>query len=298
MSAHDPDTRRLAQVVALSQVPGLGARTIRGLLAHFGDLDAVFAAPRGALLAVPRIGPKLADAILCLDLERTAASLADWRAAGVGIAQPTDPAYPALLRALDDAPPVLFWRGALLPDDRRTAAIVGTRSPSAGARRMAGALAGALAACGCTVISGLAAGIDTAAHRGALEAGGRTVAVLGSGVDTIYPPGNRTLADRICAAGGALLAEVQPGTRANAPALVARNRIISGMSRALIVVEAGASSGSLHAARFAREQGRLVVAVASDAPGNRELIEQGARPLPPDLTAWEALAAEISRSEG
>ncbi|HML24726.1 MAG TPA: DNA-processing protein DprA, partial [Aggregatilinea sp.] len=154
--------------------------------------------------------------------------------------------------------------------------------------------AGALAACGCTIVSGLAAGIDTAAHQGALRAGTRTLAVLGSGVQSVYPPGNRTLARHIIEH-GAVIAEVQPDAGPNAPALVARNRLISGLSRAIVVVEAGETSGSLHAARFAQAQGRAVYAVESAAAGSRHLINSNAaQPLPSTIDAWHTLAETLT----
>jgi DNA processing protein len=202
-------------------------------------------------------------------------------------------AYPAALAALPDAPPVLFIRGALDPVDWRAVAIVGTRQPSPTAYDRARIIAGELAQRGWTIVSGLAAGIDTAAHSGALRAGGRTLAVLGSGINVIYPPQNTDLAALVKTT-GALLSEVHPDSPPNSPALVARNRMISGLSRVVIVVAAGATSGSLHAARFARVHGRLVYAVESDLDGNQQLIADGARSLPPDFADWDDLSDEIA----
>ncbi len=284
----------LVQSVALSLIPGLGSKMLHRLLDTFGALDSIFQASRDALLAVPGIGPKLAAAILAADLDPIHAEIVRWQADGVQIARGDDLCIPRLLRELDDTPPVLFWRGTLRSDETRTVAIVGTRTPSAPARRTAEALASALAACGCTVVSGLAAGIDTAAHRGALRAGARSLAVLGSGVNVIYPPGNQALARQIIA-NGAVMAEVHPDAGPNAPALVARNRLISGLSQAIVVIEAGETSGSLHAARFARAQGRVVYAVEGRAAGTRQLIETGAaQPLPSTIDAWQALADALS----
>ncbi|WP_162909577.1 DNA-processing protein DprA [Aggregatilinea lenta] len=290
----DDPVPELVQSVALGLIPGLGSKTLYRLLDAFGALDGIFEAPHDALLAVRGIGPKLAAAIRAADLDRTREDIIRWRAGGIQIARRDDPCFPRLLRELDDAPPVLFWRGDLRPDEARTVAIVGTRTPSAPARRTAEALAGALSACGCTIVSGLAAGIDTAAHRGALHAGTRTLAVLGSGVNRVYPPGNQALARQIVAS-GAVIAEVHPNAGPNAPALVARNRLISGLSDAVIVVEAGATSGSLHAARFAGAQGRAVYAVECAAAGTQHLIETGAaQPLPPTAGAWYALAERLA----
>jgi DNA processing protein len=286
---------RLVQWVALSLIPALGHRTITNLLDHFGTFDAIFAASADDLQAVPRIGPKLAAAIRSVDLAHTRQQIAAWQADGIAILLHADGApYPAALAALPDAPPVLFQRGTIEPGDQRAVAVVGTRHPSAAARTLAAALGGVLAARGWTLISGLAAGIDTDAHRGALCAGGRTIAVLGGGVRSIYPPGNARLAAQIVTR-GALLSETHPDAAPNSPALVARNRLISGLSRVLIVVEAGENSGSLHAARFAQNQGRIVFAVGNGAPGNARLIADGARPLPPQSENWTDLYAAVER---
>ncbi len=285
----------LIQWVALSLIPTLGSRTIAHLLDHFGTLDAIFAANLNDLQAVPRIGPKLAAAIRSVDLGRTGQEIAAWQADGITILLHANGSpYPSALAALPGAPPVLFQRGTVDPCDQRAAAVVGTRQPSGAARALAMALGRSLAAHGWTVISGLAAGIDTAAHRGALLAGGRTLAVLGSGVRMIYPQANAPLAAQILTQ-GALLSETHPDAAPDSRALVARNRLISGLSRAVIVVEAGESSGSLHAARFAREQERTLFAVDNGAPGNARLIADGARPLSPEPENWGNLYRFLER---
>ncbi|NLX08387.1 MAG: DNA-processing protein DprA [Chloroflexi bacterium] len=280
MTPGDPTAR--VQIVALSLIPGLGGKTLDRLVAYFGTVEAVLQASERDLTAVPRIGPRLAAAIRAVDLARTGAEIERWQAAGIGLLLREDAAYPAALKPLADAPPVLFWRGNPPPlPDAPAVAVVGTRQPRPQACDLAQTLAAAIAAQGGIVVSGLAAGIDTAAHQGALRAGGVTLAVLGCGVRVPYPPDNRPLAHEI-AANGALLAEVHPDAGPNSAALVARNRLISGLSRAVIVVEAGASSGSLHAARFAVSQGRAVYALDTDSDGNRLLLNGDAQPLPPD----------------
>ncbi len=283
----------LAQWVALSLIPHLGSQTIARLLDRFGSLDAVLNASAAELKAVPGIGPKLAAAIRAADVPAMHAALAAWLADGIAVVQRDQPDYPPALRALPDAPPVLFWRGALEPEDTRAIAIVGTRRPTLQARRAAGALGAQIAARGWTVVSGLAAGVDALAHEAALACGGRTLAVLGSGVRAVYPTGNAPLAARVLAR-GALLSETHPDASPSAPALVARNRIISGLSRAVIVVEAGPGSGSLHAARFARAQGRPVFAVRSAAPGNARLLAEGARAISPEGNGWGELEALLN----
>jgi DNA processing protein len=278
----------LAPWVALSLIPGLGARTLDRLLETFGSFEAILAASPEALMAVPRVGPKTAAAIGAVDLAQTRADIARWQAAGIAILLHTGADYPAALKTLDDPPPVVFRRGVTRPQDARAIAVVGTRRPSPQARAFASRLAAELAIRCWTVVSGLAAGIDTAAHRGALDAGGRTLAVLGSGLGAVYPTQNARLAARI-EASGALFCEIHPDAAPSSPALVARNRLISGLSHAVIVIEAGARSGSLHAARFAEQQGRIVFAVDCAAPGNRQLIAGGARPLALDMKSLNDL---------
>lgn len=288
----------LTQTVALCLIPQLGSKTLARLLDHFGSRETLLSASTPDLLAVPRVGPRLAEAIRAVDLARTQADIAAWRAAGITILLrdeillPTS-LYPAALKPLNDAPPVLFWMGQPPPPSAQAVAIVGTRTPTDPASRLVADLARTLAEHGWTVVSGLAAGIDTTAHQGALEAGGHTLAVLGCGVQIVYPPGNAALAARVRQQ-GALLSEVHPQAAPNSPALVARNRLISGLAQAVIVVEAGATSGSLHAAHFARLQGRVVYTIESSAPGNRQLLATGARPLPPSPTAGERLLADLA----
>lgn len=285
----------LARWVALSLIPNLGGRTLTRLLERFGSLEAVLAARPQELQQVKGVGPRLAAAIQTVNVAATGAALVRWQAGGIAILVQNSSAYPSALAALPDAPPVLFCRGTLTADDRQAVALVGTRQPAVQGHHAASALAALCASHGWTVVSGLATGIDTVAHRAALEAGGRTLAVLGSGVCTIYPPGNRALAERIMEH-GALLSETHPDAAPSAPALVARNRLISGLSRIVIVVEAGADSGCLHAARFARAQGRPVFVVVSASPGNARLLAEGALPLTLDART-EGILERAMRGE-
>jgi DNA processing protein len=194
-----------------------------------------------------------------------------------------DEAYPANLRQIDAPPPLLYVRGNLLPSDEWAIGVVGTRRASVYGREVAHTLGRDLAQAGVTVVSGLALGIDTVAHRAAVEAGGRTLAVLGSGVDQIYPPENRGLAQQIMQQ-GALISEYSLGVRPDANNFPPRNRIISGLSRGVVIVEASNRSGALITARFAAEQGRDVFAVPGSilnpgSAGCNALIQQGATPL-------------------
>ena len=215
-----------------------------------------------------------------LDLEREWRKIAN---AGIHVLTWRDAEYPANLRSLDSSPPVIYVRGTLHEDDVWSVAIVGTRRASVYGREVAGRVAGELAAAGVTIISGLAMGVDTIAHRAALAAGHRTIAVLGSGVDQIYPPENRGLAAQIVEH-GAIISEYALGTRPEASNFPPRNRVISGLSKAVVIVEAPRRSGALITARFAAEQGRDVFAVPGNivnpgSAGCNELIQNGAAPL-------------------
>jgi DNA processing protein len=196
-----------------------------------------------------------------------------------------DDEYPANLRQIADPPPVIFVRGTLEARDAQAVALVGTRRATDYGRAVADRLSRELAASGVTVISGMARGVDTVAHRGALQAGGRTIAVLGNGLDQVYPPENAGLADRIIGSdGGALVSEFGPGIPPDAVNFPRRNRIISGLSRATVIVEAGERSGALITADFALEQGREVLVVpgsilSPSSTGSNELLKQGATPV-------------------
>lgn len=268
--------------VALGLTPGIGVKTISRLLEKFGSLEAILQADGKALRQVEGVGPKIAagvrrnDATYCATLDR---DLRQWASARDAIRATTwlSVDYPPVWADLDDGPLVAFYRGAWLESDWQTVAIVGTREASPRALQRASQIAADFAAEAWTVASGLARGIDTAAHRGALDAGGRSLAVLGGGIaaDAIYPSENRTLAERI-AARGALFCEGYPLAQPSAQGLTIRNRLISGLSRAVIVVEGSASSGAMHAARYARKQGRLLFTFADGGSGCVQLLADGA----------------------
>ena len=267
------DLRRLA----LSLSPSIGAKTLHNLLSHFDDdLDAILEASEAELLRVRGVGPAIAGEIQGINLGRLAAEAERWAAAGVRTLAPGCEGYPQNLSQVADAPPALFAIGLeAAAMEAKTAAIVGRREPTPEARFITLQLAMQLAQAGYTVVSGLALGIDTAAHVGALSAGGQTIAVLGSGVLNIYPEANRPLAARIEQA-GMILSEVHPGWGANAQRLVSRNRIISGLSRTVILVESNIDGGAMYTARFAREQGRPLFTFDLPAGGNQALIRRGA----------------------
>jgi DNA processing protein len=272
-----PDDPGCAAWLALQQALALEPeRALRALTAARGD-------PARALreARVPQPPPAELDAALAT-LRRCGARLLPWTAAG----------YPWRFALLREPPPVIAVRGDPAWLGRRAVAIVGARAASAYGRAVARQLAGELAAAGLVVVSGLARGIDAAAHAGALDAGGATVAVLACGPEQVYPPEHRALAERIVAA-GALVSELPPGTPPRAPHFPLRNRLISGLAEALVVVEARLRSGSLHTVRHALDQGIDVLAVPGpvDAPtsaGPNRLLRDGAAPA---LDASDVLAA-------
>jgi DNA processing protein len=256
--------------------------TRKSLLEHFGSSAAVLEAAPSELRRVSGVGPKLVQSILAaretVDVE---AELAICREQGVTILTDTDPQYPRLLKEIHNPPAVLFVRGELKPDDALAIAIVGTRHASGYGRQQAEQLAAGLARAGLTIVSGLARGIDAAAHRGALSAGGRTLAVLGGGVVNIYPPEHADLAVDIRRA-GALISENPPRYAPKSGMFPQRNRLITGLSLGVIVVEAADRSGALISAQHAMEQGREVFAVpgrvdSRTSRGCHRLLREGAK---------------------
>ncbi len=278
---------------ALARTGLVGGRTMTRLLERFGSAEAAIATSPMELEQVPGIGPATAAAIASLDMRVVEADCARFRDQGITIVTWQDREhYPGNLLLCDDAPPVLFVRGSLQRSDNRSVAIVGTRAPHPVSARLAYHLAGELASRGWCIVSGLALGIDGEAHRGALAAGGRTLAVLGSGVLWMYPPAHAKLAAEIMRQ-GAVLSELYPDIRVSPQNLIARNRITSGLSRAVIVVQSGEDSGSMSTARRARQQGRLVMAVVGGDQGCQSLLDEGAEALPPEGIDWDALAARL-----
>ncbi|HTU24580.1 MAG TPA: DNA-processing protein DprA [Pirellulales bacterium] len=272
----------LLDALQLALVPGVGPRLHRALRDYFGSATAVLDAAPSELRGVEGIGPKLTERIAAARREINAeAVLADCRGHAIELLSRADAAYPRMLAEIHDPPPILFLRGSLIPTDSMAVAIVGSRHATHYGLAQAEQLAGSLARAGMTIVSGLARGIDAAAHRGALAAGGRTLAVLGSGLLNIYPPEHRELAEEVVAQ-GALMSEAPPHSPPLSGAFPQRNRIISGLSLGVIVVEASTQSGALISARHAMEQGREVFAVPGRvdnrlARGCHRLIRDGAK---------------------
>ena len=275
--------------VGLNLVKGIGAARFQALIAQFGSPQAAWEAPahqlRSSELPAPVIDALL-DVRAAVDLEQIWAQI---QSKGINLVTLQDENYPARLRQIDQPPPVLYTLGELNVQDEWAVAIVGTRRQTHYGRQATEELAAFLAQNGVTVVSGLARGIDSTAHRAALDAGGRTIAVLGSGVDQIYPAENRGLALEM-AERGAVLSDYALGTPPEASNFPPRNRIIAGLSIAVVVVEAGERSGARITANFALEQGREVFAVPGNifspqSQGTNRLIRDGAHPLlaPQDL---------------
>jgi DNA processing protein len=275
----DPAQERRA-LVGLSLVSGVGASRLRGLLAHFEAPSAVFRASRSTLTQVDGIGPQTAEAILTFD-DRAAVEdeLARADALGAELVSPWDERFPARLQEIYDPPAFLWMRGTLPETEAPMVTVVGTRRCSDYGRTQAHHLSAELARRGFTVVSGLAYGIDAAAHKGALDAGGRTIAVLGSGVGHIYPQKHTALAERI-EDQGAVLSEYRLDADPDAPNFPERNRIVSGVSLGTLVVESYEEGGALITARLAIEQNREVFAVPGavtkdSSAGTNRLIQRG-----------------------
>lgn len=279
--------------VAFSLVKGIGAVRFQAILNYFGDPQIAWGAP-GEALHEAGLSDKVVENVIelrsSIDLDLIWEQL---QAKGISVLIQTDDAYPRRLREIEQPPPVIYQLGELTEGDEWAVAVVGTRRVTAYGRQVAEEIAGTLARNGITVVSGLARGVDSISHQAALNAGGRTVAVLGSGVDRIYPPENRNLAEQIIQH-GALISDYPPGTPPEASNFPPRNRLISGLSLAVVVVEAGGTSGALITASFAADQGRDVFAVPGNitSPGSKgtnRLIRDGAAPLLNPEQVLEAL---------
>jgi len=282
--------------VELNMTPGIGPRAAAKLLERFGSAEAVYSATRTELEQL-RLAPEAIDSIIARDLRSTAdAEIAAVRKLGGEILLLDDGVYPLSLREIYDPPIVLYVKGAWAEClDQPCIGVVGSRKCSTYGQNSAMMLARDLAQRGITVVSGFARGIDAAAHQGALEAGGKTVAVLGTGIDEVYPRDHKKLAEEILANGGALVSQFPLGTPPVSENFPYRNRIISGLSLGIVVVEAAENSGSLITARLAIEQNREVFAVPGNITsrnsfGTNYLIKGAGAKL---VQQWQDIAAEM-----
>jgi len=282
--------------VELNMTPGIGPRAAAKLLERFGDAEAVYAATRTELEQM-RLVPEAIDTIIARSLQGPATmEIANVKALGGDILLLDDGVYPASLREIYDPPIVLYVKGAWSKClDQPCIGVVGSRKCSTYGQNAALMLARDLAQRGVTIVSGFARGIDAAAHKGALEAGGRTVAVLGTGIDQVYPRDHRKLASEILDNGGALVTQFPLGTPPVSENFPYRNRIISGLSLGVLVVEAAENSGSLITARLAMEQNREVFAVPGNITsrnsfGTNYLIKGAGAKL---VQQWQDVATEL-----
>lgn len=272
----------LAHLLTLLMVPGVGPTRFRQLVERFGSARAALDVSLHDLKAMPRMDESTASAIRTYRDEREVRrQLTAMERHGVRVVSLWDEAYPELLKEIEDPPPVLFVLGGVEAWSPPLVAVVGTRVATSYGRRIAEQITGELVERGIGVVSGMARGIDAVSHRVTLARGGRTVAVLGCGVDVVYPPEHRTLRDDIVQH-GAVVSEFLMGTEPDAPHFPRRNRIISGMSLGTLVVEAGEKSGALLTAAYALDQNREVFAVPGNivsprSQGTNALIKRGAK---------------------
>lgn len=279
---------------ALRMIKGVGSQHLRQLIAYFGSAVKAWEAPQSKYLQVANQGKWIGEILKGrnnIDPREIGESLSKQ---GIRMITPDEPDYPPLLTELADAPPLLYYRGHLRGDSE-VLAIIGSRQATAYGKSAARVLARAAAAKGIVIASGLARGIDTAAHQGALDSGGMTWAFLGCGLDRVYPLENQRLAEDILDK-GALLSEFTPGTPPNAVNFPARNRLISGCSRGVLVVEAAEKSGALITVDFALEQGREVFAVPGPifskvSRGTHHLLRQGAKIVEGIEDIWNEVPA-------
>lgn len=297
-TAVSPATTHTLEWLALSLTPGLGPTKARKLAEHFGSSEAIF---RASLTELESTGIQAVSAQSIAtgkSMELAREEMAGAADAGVTVVSVADASYPTRLKEIYDPPAILYVRGDAELLTKPGIAVVGTRHPTPYGSGMAERLACDLASQGLVIISGMARGVDTASHRGAIAAKGKTVAVFGTGVDVIYPKENSRLSEQILALGGALISEFPLGTFAAPQNFPIRNRILSGMSVGVLVVEAAEYSGTRITARLALEQNRDVFAVPGNVTnknswGPNTLIKQGAKLVATWEDVWEDLPTEV-----
>ncbi len=297
----------IRMLLALTQVPGIGPHRLRALVDHFHDPRAVLEASLPELVSANGIDKKSALAVRSFSKGEGRAQadryaekqIAALHRIGGRIVTLWEEGYPAALKRIYDPPLMLFVRGSILREDDSSIAIVGTRGPSSYGVQMAELLAEGLVRAGLTVVSGLARGVDTAAHASALRHGGRSLAIIGSGIDVLYPPENSALAERMMSR-GAVVSEYPMGTKPDAVNFPRRNRIISGITLGTIVVETGIEGGALITAASALDQNREVFALPSSVnpkwpSGTNRLIREGKALL---IESAEEVLQELSPKLG
>lgn len=287
----------LEPLLRLALVPGVGPQRLAALVRHLGSAERVLSAPSRELALLPGVGPALAarigEAARPRERERARLAIGALRRAGAVVLTPDDAAYPEAFRLVADAPYLLYATGDLDAMGCPGIAVVGTRSPTEYGRAAAASLSAGLARAGYAIVSGMARGIDSVAHRAALEAGAPTVGVLGHGIEQVYPAESRRLFEQMRER-GLLITEFPPGERPKAGNFPRRNRLIAALSQGVVVVEMGVKSGAQHTVGFALEQGREVFAVpgpigSAASAGTNQLIKEGARVV----TAVEDVLEEL-----
>jgi DNA processing protein len=289
--------------VGLSSIPGVGRTTFKKLVRHFSSPQLALGAARVDLQSVEGLPRKVIESLCSFSWrERAENELKKAAESGISIITLDSAAYPACLRNTPDPPLYLYVKGALSPEDEHSVAIVGTRNPTHYGMTVTNRISSELSSSGVTIVSGMARGIDTQAHRGALAARGRTIAVLGCGIDVVYPPENRDLMERISRS-GAVITENAFGTKPEAGYFPARNRIISGLALGTVIVEASEDSGSLITSRYTLEQGRKLFAVPGNigtptSRGTNSLIKEGAILVeqPEDILTGLGMKCRLSAS--
>jgi DNA processing protein len=303
VTAPNPVSYQATYWLALALTPGLGPTRIKKLIEHYGTAERVFHASLTELEATGMRAVSAQSLATGKSLELAQQECVKAAESGAKIISLSDPEYPARLKEIYDPPVVLFVKGSIEVLARPGIAMVGTRHPTPYGSGMAERLSTDLAARGLVIISGLARGIDTASHRGAVAAKGKTVAVLGTGIDVMYPKENTRLAEQIVALGGALISEFPTGTFPAPQNFPVRNRIISGMSAGVLVVEAAEYSGTRITSRCALEQNRDVYAVPGNVTnknswGPNTLIKQGAKLVATWEDVWEELPTDVQVALG
>lgn len=298
VAAPTPTSQQATYWLALALTQGLGPTRIRKLIEHFGSPERLFHASLTELEATGMLAVSAQSLATGKSLELAQLECVKVAETGAKVVSLSDPAYPPRLKEIYDPPVVLFVRGDVELLAKPGIAVVGTRHPTPYGSGMAERLSTDLAAHGLVIISGMARGVDTSAHRGALAAKGKTIAVFGTGIDVTYPKENTRLADQILACGGALISEFPCGTFAAPQNFPIRNRIISGMSAGVLVVEAAEYSGTRITSRCALEQNRDVYAVPGNvtnknAWGPNTLIKQGAKLVATWEDVWEELPTDV-----
>jgi DNA processing protein len=303
VAVSNPASQQGTYWLALALTPGLGPTRIKKLIDHYGTAERVFHASLTELEATGMRAVSAQSIATGKSLELAEQECAKAAEAGARVISLSDSEYPARLKEIYDPPVILFVKGSVEVLAQPGIAMVGTRHPTPYGSGMAERLSTDLAARGLVIISGLARGIDTASHRGAIVVKGKTIAVLGTGIDVMYPKENTRLAEQIVALGGALISEFPVGTHPAPQNFPIRNRIISGMSVGVLVVEAAEYSGTRITSRCALEQNRDVYAVPGNVTnknswGPNTLIKQGAKLVATWEDVWEELPAEVQAALG